>query len=155
MKLSLIILLALVAGAAFAGSLPDPVATPGAVNPNVTQANIDRTICVPGWSKTVRPPASYTNRLKMAQLGDGPYKVKGAVDPKKFEEDHLVSIELGGHPREPKNLWPEPWDGDDGAHRKDVLENRLHRLVCARQITLQEAQRCIAHDWQACLKLHP
>lgn len=27
----------------------------GAINEDVTQANIDQTICVPGWTATVRP----------------------------------------------------------------------------------------------------
>jgi hypothetical protein len=26
-----------------------------------------------------------------------------------YEEDHFISLELGGHPRDPKNLWPEMW----------------------------------------------
>lgn len=137
------------------GSLPDPVATPGAVNPLVSQSNIGKTICVPGWSKTQRPPATYTNQLKLRQLQGGRYKAQGAVDPHLFEEDHLVSIELGGHPREPKNLWPQPWDGEDGAHKKDVLENRLHKLVCSGQMQLADAQACIARDWIACAKAHP
>jgi hypothetical protein len=34
-----------------------------------------------------------------------------------------------------------------GAESKDVLENRLHREVCAGQITLSDAQREISGDW--------
>ena len=37
--------------------IPDPRFTPGAINPDVTQENIDSTICVPGFTKTIRPPA--------------------------------------------------------------------------------------------------
>jgi hypothetical protein len=36
----------------------------------VTQDNIDSTICVPGFTKTIRPPARYTSRLKREQLDD-------------------------------------------------------------------------------------
>jgi hypothetical protein len=44
---------------------PDPTLTPGAINPDITQATIAATICNPRWStKTIRPPASYTNTLK-------------------------------------------------------------------------------------------
>jgi hypothetical protein len=43
---------------------PDPETTPGVINPEVTQANIQQTICVKGWTTTIRPPASYTNSLK-------------------------------------------------------------------------------------------
>ncbi len=51
-----------------AADLPDPALTPGAINPDVTQANIGSTVCVRGWTKTVRPPASHTNRLKKFQI---------------------------------------------------------------------------------------
>lgn len=157
MRTSLLLSLLVLAAAAHAApsGLPDAATTPGAANPLVTQANISRTICVPNWTKTVRPPATYTNRLKLAQLRDGPYKAASSVNPRLYEEDHLISIELGGHPRDPKNLWPQLWDGAAGAHTKDVLENRLHRLVCARKVTLDEAQKCIASDWQACAKRYP
>ena len=48
-----------------------------------------------------------------------------------------------------KNLFPEsyttqPWN----AHKKDKLENKLHKLVCTNQITLQEAQQEISNDWR-------
>src|SRR5664279_936918 len=46
------------------GNLPDSSCTPGAMDPKVTQDNIDQTICVSGYTKTVRPPVSYTNSLK-------------------------------------------------------------------------------------------
>ena len=32
---------------------------------------------------------------------------------------------------------------------KDRLENRLHDMVCAGQISLRAAQRGIARDWEA------
>jgi len=84
---------------------PDPTLTPGATNPNITQATIAATICNPNWStKTIRPPASYTNTLKQQQLGAARYVDK---TPSLYEEDHLISLELGGNPRDPKNLWPE------------------------------------------------
>ncbi|MGW4994883.1 hypothetical protein ACWEQ3_46110 [Streptomyces mirabilis] len=38
--------------------LPDSSCTPGSYNPNVTQSNIHSTICVSGWTATVRPPTS-------------------------------------------------------------------------------------------------
>lgn len=51
-------------------ALPDPRLTPGAINPEVTRDNIDSTICVPGFTRTIRPPARYTSRLKREQLDD-------------------------------------------------------------------------------------
>ena len=66
--------------------LPDPRCTPGAINPNVTQANITSTICVSGWTKTVRPPTSVTNRMK--KLSDQSY---GLTTGAAGEYDHLLS----------------------------------------------------------------
>ena len=40
---------------------------------NVTQATISSTICKTGWTATIRPPASYTNALKRAQLAEWHY----------------------------------------------------------------------------------
>jgi hypothetical protein len=40
--------------------LPDPKITPGAINERVTQANIHGTIGKKGWTRTIRPPVSYT-----------------------------------------------------------------------------------------------
>src|SRR5438105_1739217 len=40
--------------------LPDAACTPGALNPDVTQATIGQTICTSGFSARVRPPTSFT-----------------------------------------------------------------------------------------------
>ena len=72
--------------------------------------------------------------------------------PKDYEEDHHISLELGGHPTDPKNLWPEAWDGEWGAHKKDVIETRLKRMVCIGAISLEDAQTAIATDWIAAYK---
>lgn len=125
-----------------ADSLP-PKEVPGAVNPDVTQANIQRTICVSGYTKTIRPKASYTNKLKLQQMKQ--FHLSGS--PKDFEEDHLISLEIGGHPTDPKNLWPEPWEGTYGARKKDACENKLHKMVCNGQISLKAAQYYISHNW--------
>jgi hypothetical protein len=125
--------------------LPDPARTPGAVNPDVTQVGIGSTICVSGWTSTVRPPSSYTTSLKEQQLASG-YAYRGDVNTSDYEEDHLVSLELGGSPTSIKNLWPEPYAGD-GARLKDQVENRLHQLVCDHQLPLKTARHAIATNW--------
>jgi hypothetical protein len=52
-----VVLTILATPAALAQSaLPDRTRTPGALNPKVTQATIGTTICVRGWTQTVRPP---------------------------------------------------------------------------------------------------
>lgn len=136
---------ATVTGCQARGPLPDPVCTPGAADPRVTQANIGSTICVSGYTTTVRPPVSYTDPLKVQQMQE--YGFTGTIAD--FEEDHLIALEIGGDPRDPHNLWPEPRTTSPGASQKDTLENRLHADVCAGRISLAEAQREIATDWVA------
>ena len=65
--ISLLVLLPFGADAA-SFTLPIRALTPGAIDPVVTQKNIGSTICVVGYTKTVRPPVSYTNALKFKQL---------------------------------------------------------------------------------------
>jgi hypothetical protein len=129
---------------------PARALTPGAANPAVTQSTIRSTICVTGWTATVRPPASYTTALKRRQIVEYGYRDTRLAS---YEEDHLISLELGGAPRSPANLWPEPYsvtlpDGTPvGARVKDQLENRLHDLVCSGSMRLATAQHLIATDW--------
>ncbi len=108
--------------------------TPGVVNPDVTQATIRQTICVRGWTETVRPPTSYTNDLK--QRGLAQYGLHGPLSA--FQEDHLISLELGGNPTDPRNLWPEPYPR---AAEVDKIENQLNDAVCSGRLTLAQAQR--------------
>src|SRR4051794_1537573 len=79
--------------------------TPGVLNPAVTQASIGATICRHGWTRTVRPPVFYTNGLK--RRGLRAYGLTGGLS--NYQEDHLISLELGGSPTDPRNLWPEPY----------------------------------------------
>ena len=117
------------------GTLPDPACTPGAADPAVTQANIGSTICVSGYTATVRPSTNYTNRLKVQQLAaDSRYVDR---DPSHYEEDHAISLELGGDPKDSRNLWPEP---HPRSFATDTRENRLHADVCAGRETLTAAQ---------------
>jgi hypothetical protein len=132
-------------GAATLG-LPDPALTPGATNPDVTQGNIDQTICVRGWTRTVRPPEEYTERLKREQISAYGYANRRL---REYEEDHLIPLELGGAQTDPRNLWPEPHivPGGWGSFVKDRLENALNIMVCERRITLAAARQAIARNW--------
>ena len=132
--------------------LPDPKRTPGSINPNVTEDNLAMTICSRGWTATIRPPSAYTSGLKLVQIVEYGYSDRS---PSHYQEDHLVPLELGGAPRDPLNLWPEPNDivlpdgTEVGSDAKDNLENDLHRRVCAGTMQLGDAQRLIAGDWIA------
>ena len=108
--------------------------TPGVVNPDVTQQNIATTICKHGWTRTIRPPTDYTNALKLKQMRD--YGVGGS--PQQYQEDHLISLELGGHPTDTRNLWPEPYPR---AAEMDSIENDLNTKVCSGAMSLDDAQR--------------
>jgi hypothetical protein len=113
------------------------ILTPGVVNPDVTQATIRPTICKQGWTKTIRPPSSYTDALKQEQMKD--YRRAGTSSD--FQEDHLISLELGGHPSDPRNLWPEPIEL---AREVDGVENELNEKICSGEISLAEGQRRIS-----------
>ncbi|GAC1506959.1 MAG: hypothetical protein NVS1B3_06970 [Candidatus Dormibacteraceae bacterium] len=126
--------------------LPDPACTPGVVDPRVTQDNISTTICVSGYTRTVRPPAGYTHDLKVRQISEYGYADTSLAS---YEEDHLISLELGGHPTDPRNLWPQPRAGAYPASKKDLVENSLHARVCAGLMTLAAAQAAIAANWES------
>lgn len=131
------------------GGLPDARCTPGAIDPRVTQRNTTRTICHPGYSRTVRPPTGYTNRLKVQGIAAYGFRDTRLSD---YEEDHLVAISLGGSPTSAKNLWPEARAGKWGSLAKDRLEFLLYRRVCAGTYPLARAQRDLARNWVAAFK---
>jgi hypothetical protein len=103
----------------------------------VTQANVGATICARGWTRTIRPPTEYTNDLKLRQLRA--YGFPGG--PRDYQEDHLVSLELGGDPDDPRNLWPERRPRAD---QVDELENELNDKICSGAMSLRDAQRRIS-----------
>jgi hypothetical protein len=118
--------------------VPNPVLTPGVVDPAKTKD----VICVPGY--TSQPGVrNVSEAVKMAV-----FKEYG-IDPKsdQFEIDHLISLELGGS-NDIHNLWPQSYTTQPlNAHIKDALENRLHALVCSGNLDLSVAQHDIATDW--------
>lgn len=123
---------------------------PGVATASVTQENIQKTICQPNYTSPangVRPSSSYTNKLKLEQMATLHLSGK----PSDYEEDHFLSLEIGGDPRDPNNLWPEPYGIPYfGARVKDQVEDALHRQVCAGTMTLKAVQSCIMSDWIAC-----
>ena len=148
---SLVLASALIAGPAIAAPdwvLPNSAATPGSTNPNVTQNNIQATICKSGFTNTIRPSITYTNKLKKTELA-GSYKSFTTIwgtNLANYELDHLISLQLGGNPSDVKNLWVEPYAAN-GARKKDVVETALKRLVCANKLSLVAAQTAISTDW--------
>jgi hypothetical protein len=126
--------------------LPDPVCTPGATDPRVTQGDIGTTICTAGWTAGVRPPERVTGPEKVASAAAYGYTGPLAT----AEYDHLVPLELGGAPNDPANLWLEPNDRPGATsflNTKDRLESLLRDLVCSGRLALSAAREAIASDW--------
>jgi hypothetical protein len=126
-------------------ALPNRLLTPGAVAETSTDVVCHRS------TRSVRPPESYTERLKREQIVQYGYTDTYLSD---YEEDHLIPLELGGDPSSPRNLWPEPHDaidgvGDWGSQRKDIVENDSHRAVCDGTMSLAHAQTLMASNWIA------
>jgi hypothetical protein len=124
--------------------LPDSSCTPGSHNPDLTQSNIHSTICVSGWTDTVRSSTSCTN----------PLTAQGIIDYWYSDNQHVGL--RGGRPRaagarrcarDPGNLWPEDYRGSFNAHDKDRLEDYLHQAVCSGKMSLRAAQEAIATNW--------
>lgn len=127
---------------------PRPGENAGSGQSGRDEETIGTTICVPGWTRTVRPPEQYTYALKQQQMREWGY-----VDRRlgHYEEDHLVPLGIGGAPDDPCNLWFEPRESPDGwtADRKDELEYVLNQFVYDGRLSLAEAQHAIARDWIA------
>jgi hypothetical protein len=136
-----------------AGDLPCVQTRHGCIplNPDVTEDTVRQTICAPGYTETVRPSSNYTNGVKAKLLREAGLDESLMPD---YELDHIVPLGLGGHSRKLANLALQPWEGEHGAKRKDLLEHRLQILVCRGDLNLNEAQACIAEDWEACEAQH-
>ena len=115
--------------------------TPGATLPGETA----KTLCAKAFhTATVRHVTESTKQKVCALYGVPRARCNG----KNYEIDHLISLEIGGSDAV-TNLWPQPYPA---ARAKDLVEDSLHRAVCAGAFTLSAAQRCIAADWTNCAK---
>jgi hypothetical protein len=119
-----------------AADFPRHALTPG-VALSVTRAQI----CINGYASDARDVSD-------AEKADVYARYHLVWVPYAHEVDHLISLELGGS-NTVRNLWPEPYAGRWGARTKDVLENRLHDLVCEGRLALASARRQEASDWVA------
>jgi hypothetical protein len=125
-----------------AGILP-PAATPGAVDPAITQADIDLAICRPGYAGAARPTYVVTAPLKRRMM-KAQHPGEAMAD---YELDHLIPISIGGAPLEGRNLWLQPRRGQANAADKNALAYVLWRLVCEHRLPLRTAQTAISRDW--------
>ena len=116
--------------------LNDVHVTPGATFKVSTAA-----ICRSGYAASVRDVSQSEKIRVYAEYGI----LHHSTD--QYEIDHLISLELGGN-NSISNLWPELNDHPRGyLNSKDILENRLHSLVCSGALPLSSAQQQISTDW--------
>ena len=117
---------------------------PGAIDVNVRQDNINSTICILGYARSVRPSYTFTGTLKKKMM-----RAQHPGEPfQAYELDHPIPLSLGSAPADARrNLWLQPWNSAMNAGDKDALEYVLWRLVCGHQLPLGVAQTAIARDW--------
>jgi len=135
--------------------LPDKNITPGEIDTTLTQDEI----CTRKWGKDVR---EVTEAMKKEVIEAYHFDVNSCPLTKyrgemvrRLEIDHLVPRELGGKDSL-KNLWPQCYEPvlkdkeqqANGAHKKDQLENKMHKLVCVSgQVNLTDAQQMFMDNW--------
>ncbi|CAB4133097.1 HNHc domain containing protein [uncultured Caudovirales phage] len=144
---TLLIALLLSAGICCADTVPNPRFTPGKADTTLTK----QVICAPTFrTTTIRNVSEQTKTIVYYHYGVVNHA--GYCTGKEgCEVDHLISLELGGS-NDPLNLWPQPYTGEPNAHEKDLVENKLHSMVCSGQITLEQAQKQISTDWVGAYK---
>ena len=127
--------------AVYAGELPDKQLTPG----NMRSVTV-KELCTTSTSLVRNVPDSLKKQIFTSY---GMSSNDRSVCKEGYEIDHLVSLELGGS-NDIKNLWPQSYCGDNNAHKKDKLENELHRQICLGKMNIINAQSCIKTDWVMC-----
>jgi hypothetical protein len=140
-KFALLLLLSI--GAAVASEIPDPKVTPGLVDPALTA----QVLCAAGFSTSTIRNVTEATKKQVYQRYNVQNHAGYCSGQQGCEIDHLISLEIGGK-NDIQNLWPQPYDGTWNAHMKDTLENKLHKMVCAGQLPLAQAQKEIATDWR-------
>jgi hypothetical protein len=110
-----------------------------------------KAICDTKWGRDARHVTG-TMKARVFEI----HGLTGNDDPscvpdkngRRCEIDHLISRELGGAD-DVENLWPQPYGSTPwNAVLKDRVENRLHKEVCAKNISLKRARDEIKTDWR-------
>jgi hypothetical protein len=121
---------------------PDPKRT---YNPAVTQETIQQTICVKGWTDTVRPPFYITQVIKKRLLIAQGMTWDRHGD---FELDHVVPLCAGGELGDLEHTSNFQLQINKEAKRKERLERKIGCLICTGQVTLADG-RAAFEDWQS------
>jgi hypothetical protein len=109
--------------------VPDVTKTPGDIDPNVTQADLDTPSYIKESRNVTQAQKNWVLTEYVIPLDDiAALRHKLGTEP--FEIDHDIPLCLGSTDATP-NLWAEPFFGPYNAHDKDRLEVFLHRQVQA------------------------
>ena len=66
---------------------------------------------------------------------------------KEYEVDHRIALSSGGS-NDISNLKLQSYFGKCNAHHKDVLEVRIHSLICKQKMTVNKAQDYLYNNWE-------
>lgn len=113
-------------------SLPDPQCTPGSAAPSARSL-----LCLDAELKrqpSKKPSKKLTRRIKKA------YRVKGG----QWQINLLIPARLGGKANQ-ANLWPIK---KRLRNKKQRVEIKLWREMCAGSVSLNQAQKQIADNWK-------
>ena len=117
------------------------------LNQSVRAETLSETICMRGYTRTIRPPANVTNTIKYEMLRKKGYAISSMHD---FILDHKIPLSLGGAPNDLRNFMLQT---EDESKDKDRVELCLAKTVCAGRVSLDEAQREIWRDWRSASRL--
>jgi hypothetical protein len=120
------------------GVLPNRALTPGLAR----QASLEE-VCLLPHEEVIKEVSPEERERVFAEYGIS------SAQSDQYEVDYLITPGLGGAD-DIRNLWPEPYNvAQWNARVKDVLEERLHQMVCSHQLDLSAAQEAIATNWIA------
>lgn len=119
------------------------------LDPQVTPATIQTTICQPYYADRERFPLEQEMQIKSHLL-----QAKGLPphDAPDFSLERRVPVVLGGSPAARDNFELRRWGGKDGARRRARVAVKLKDAVCDGKIGLRAAQAAIVDDWQGAFK---
>jgi hypothetical protein len=120
---------------------PNSQLTPGAV----AETSLAKVCAQPKHIKGLFNPHNPLIPLDQQQAVYNAYKIPPQRQPL-YGLDLLIPMQLGGA-IVPGNIWPMPPMHGVSFHQKEVLNQRMHTLVCHGEMPLAQAQHEMATDW--------
>ena len=97
-------------------------------------------ICTTSTSTIRNVPQSLKKKIYIRDRGD--YTKRGM-----YEVDHRIALSSGGS-NDINNLKLQSYFGKCNAHHKDILEVRIHSLICKGKMTVPKAQDYLYNNWE-------